>query len=138
MGCLPRHKDYLFQKRLAQQLPIDSCRFDFRFASMFSIPYGPLTNYLGYSGSHETPGEWKQGDLAGDVVDLETVVAFLKATYGYCIDLIVGHSRGSVVAMKWITTSQEGREEVTSFVNCSGRYRMRVSQPLRLPLVCHL
>ena len=26
----PRHKDYLFQKRLAKALPIDSFRFDFR------------------------------------------------------------------------------------------------------------
>ncbi|KIO19079.1 hypothetical protein M407DRAFT_246289 [Tulasnella calospora MUT 4182] len=24
------HKDYLFLKKLAQSLPIDSCRFDFR------------------------------------------------------------------------------------------------------------
>ncbi|KAH6911423.1 hypothetical protein BKA70DRAFT_1538441 [Coprinopsis sp. MPI-PUGE-AT-0042] len=36
------HKDYLFQKTLAAQLPLDSIRFDFR-------------------GNHETGGVWKQG-----------------------------------------------------------------------------
>lgn len=30
-----RHKDYIFQKRLALRLPIDSFRFDFRYASIF-------------------------------------------------------------------------------------------------------
>ena len=27
---LSRHKDYLYQKRLARELPLDSFRFDFR------------------------------------------------------------------------------------------------------------
>ena len=28
-----RHKDYLFQKRLASRLPFDSFRFDFRYGT---------------------------------------------------------------------------------------------------------
>ncbi|KZP02038.1 hypothetical protein FIBSPDRAFT_1056144, partial [Athelia psychrophila] len=49
------HKDYLFQKRLALRLPMDSFRFDFR-------------------GNHETGGEFKQGSLMDDVDDIAVVV----------------------------------------------------------------
>lgn len=98
------HKDYLFQKRLAIRLPLDSFRFDFR-------------------GSHESGGQWKYGGFAEDVQDLVTVVAFLRGNYGYEIDMIVGHSRGSVVGMHWLCTSEEGKH-VTAVVNVSGRYRM--------------
>ncbi|THU96669.1 alpha/beta-hydrolase [Dendrothele bispora CBS 962.96] len=99
------HKDYLYQKRLAQRLPLDSFRFDFR-------------------GNHETPGVWRQGGFAGDVVDLRAVVDYLSINYGYKVDLVVGHSRGSIVAFKWICTTEEGRN-ISAFVNASGRYRMR-------------
>ncbi|KAK7464904.1 hypothetical protein VKT23_006113 [Stygiomarasmius scandens] len=99
------HKDYLYQKRLAHRLPMDSFRFDFR-------------------GNHETPGVWRQGALADDVVDLRVVVDYLKINYGYKIDLVVGHSRGSIVAFKWICTTEEGKN-ISGFVNASGRYRMR-------------
>jgi len=99
-----RHKDYLFQKRLALRLSLDSFRFDFR-------------------GSHETGGEWRQGALENDLVDVQAVVDYLKATYGYVIGLVVGHSRGSVVAFRWLATTEDGRK-VSAFVNASGRYRM--------------
>ncbi|KAG6919610.1 hypothetical protein DXG01_003474 [Tephrocybe rancida] len=82
------HKDYLFQKRLALKLPLDSFRFDFR-------------------GNHETPGTWRQGALEEDLVDLEVVVEYLKSTYGYIVDLVVGHSRGSLVGIRWACTSQD-------------------------------
>lgn len=98
------HKDYLFQKRLAARLPLDSVRFDFR-------------------GSHESGGQWRYGGFAEDVQDLATVVAFLRKNHGYEIDMIVGHSRGSVVGMHWLCTSEEGKR-VTAMVNVSGRYRM--------------
>ena len=58
--------------------------------------------------------------------DLVTVVAFLRHTYGYKVDMIVGHSRGSVVGMHWLCTSEEGKH-VSTMVNVSGRYRMHVS-----------
>ncbi|KAJ3747719.1 Alpha/Beta hydrolase protein [Lentinula detonsa] len=99
------HKDYLFLKRLALRLPMDSFRFDFR-------------------GNHETAGIWKQGGLADDLEDLRTVVEFLKVHYGYVIDLVVGHSRGSIVSFRWICTSEEGAN-ISGFVNASGRYRMK-------------
>ncbi|KAF8817145.1 ectomycorrhiza-regulated esterase [Phlegmacium glaucopus] len=98
------HKDYLFQKPLAARLPLDSFRFDFR-------------------GNHETGGTWNQGTLDEDMVDLQVVVDYLKQTYGYVIELLVGHSRGSVVAFRWISTTEDGRK-VSAFVNASGRYRM--------------
>ncbi|KAF9453161.1 alpha/beta-hydrolase [Macrolepiota fuliginosa MF-IS2] len=99
------HKDYLFQRRLADRFPMDSFRFDFR-------------------GNYETGGTWKQGALDEDIQDLNAVVAYLKSTYGYKIELIVGHSRGSLVAFRWIATTEDGRN-VPAFVNVSGRYRMR-------------
>jgi len=98
------HKDYLFQKRLALRLPLDSFRFDFR-------------------GNHETGGTWKQGAIAEDVEDLVVVVKYLTTELGYEVDLLVGHSRGSVVALHWLCTSAEG-QRVGGMVNVSGRYRM--------------
>ncbi|KAF9046375.1 ectomycorrhiza-regulated esterase [Panaeolus papilionaceus] len=98
------HKDYLFQKRLALKLPLDSFRFDFR-------------------GNHETGGTWKQGALQNDLVDLQVVVDFLKKTYGYAIELVVGHSRGAIVAFRWLASTEDGRN-AGAFVNASGRYRM--------------
>lgn len=55
-----------------------------------------------------------------------TVVAYLRSTYGYEVDMVVGHSRGSVAGMHWLCTSEEGKR-VRAFVNVSGRYRMHVS-----------
>ncbi|EIW81097.1 ectomycorrhiza-regulated esterase [Coniophora puteana RWD-64-598 SS2] len=98
------HKDYLFQKRLAARLPIDSFRFDFR-------------------GNHESGGRWKQGAFREDVEDLKVVVAYLRTTFGYEVDVVVGHSRGSIVGMHWMCTSEEGKY-VRAYVNASGRYRM--------------
>ncbi|KAL1692023.1 Alpha/Beta hydrolase protein [Schizophyllum commune] len=103
------HKDYLYQKKLARELPLDSFRFDFR-------------------GNHETPGKWRAGALEEDVEDLAAVVAFLRSRYGYRIALLVGHSRGSIVGFRWMCTAVEA-QEVGGFVNVSGRYRMEVQSP---------
>ncbi|KAH8104526.1 Alpha/Beta hydrolase protein [Cristinia sonorae] len=99
------HKDYLFQKRLALRLPIDSFRFDFR-------------------GNHESTGNFGFGGFNTDVEDLTAVVAYLTSQFGYTIDLLVGHSRGVVDAFRWICTAEEGKN-VRGFVNVSGRYRMQ-------------
>ena len=53
------------------------------------------------------------------------MVDFLKSQYGYVVDLVVGHSRGSIVAFRWMATSEDGKG-VSAFVNVSGRYRMEV------------
>ncbi|KAG2130647.1 ectomycorrhiza-regulated esterase [Suillus bovinus] len=98
------HKDYLFQKRLAQRFPMDSFRFDFR-------------------GNHESGGKRTQSGIGRDVEDLVVVVSYLRSTYGYEIDVVVGHSRGSVVGIYWMCTSEEG-QRARAMVNVSGRYRM--------------
>jgi pimeloyl-ACP methyl ester carboxylesterase len=64
--------------------------------------------------------------LHEDIEDMNAVVSYLKATYGYEIELIVGHSRGSLVGLRWVSTTDEGRK-VSALINVSGRYRMRVS-----------
>ncbi|ETW82132.1 Esterase/lipase/thioesterase [Heterobasidion irregulare TC 32-1] len=99
-----RHKDYLFQKRLALSLPLDSFRFDFR-------------------GNHETGGTWKYSGLTEDMEDLCIVVDHLTRVYGYEIDLLVAHSRGSLVAFHWFCTSEDAKR-VGGLVNVSGRYQM--------------
>jgi uncharacterized alpha/beta hydrolase family protein len=55
------------------------------------------------------------------------VVSYLRNTYGYEIDVVVGHSRGSVVGMYWLCTSEEG-QHARAMVNVSGRYRMDVRE----------
>jgi uncharacterized protein len=82
-----------------------------------------------FRGNHETGGEFKQGRIKEDVVDLEVVIGYLKSKFGYKIDTLVGHSRGSVVAFHWICKSEDGRR-VSAMVNISGRYRMQVSEIL--------
>ncbi|KAG5353895.1 hypothetical protein C0989_000138 [Termitomyces sp. Mn162] len=58
-------------------------------------------------GNHETAGTWRQGAMMDDLVDLMVVVDYLKSTYGYVIDLVVGHSRGAMTAIRWICTTDE-------------------------------
>jgi uncharacterized alpha/beta hydrolase family protein len=67
--------------------------------------------------------------LAADVVDLQIVVAYLRAHYGYRIDIIVGHSRGSLVGLRWMCIAEEAKD-VSGYVNVSGRYRMEVRNRL--------
>ncbi|KAJ7904807.1 ectomycorrhiza-regulated esterase [Mycena leptocephala] len=98
------HKDYLFQRRLAQRLPQDSFRFDFR-------------------GNHESPGTWNQSAFVDDLEDLSAVAQYLLNVYGYVVTTVIGHSRGSIVGMRWLCTAPEACN-VTAFVNASGRYRM--------------
>ncbi|PAV16926.1 ectomycorrhiza-regulated esterase [Pyrrhoderma noxium] len=85
------HKDYLYQKRLAKALPVDSFRFDFR-------------------GAHETGGTWKMSAFDEDIEDLEVVVNYLTKEYGYVIDTVVSHSRASIVTFRWICTTESGRK----------------------------
>ncbi|PFH54047.1 hypothetical protein AMATHDRAFT_73061 [Amanita thiersii Skay4041] len=101
------HKDYLYQRRLAQRLPFDSFRFDFR-------------------GNHESSGKWRQGNVVGDAIDIQVVVNYLKQTYGYSIELLVGHSLGSLASFNWICHTNDG-QNLPAFINVSGRYRMKVS-----------
>jgi uncharacterized protein len=57
--------------------------------------------------------------------DLQAVVDHLKNEFGYVVDLVVGHSRGSIVGFRWLATSEDGRK-AAAYVNVSGRYRMEV------------
>ncbi len=56
------------------------------------------------------------------------MVEYLTKTYGYVVDTLVGHSRGSVVSMLWLCKHRDGAaKHVTRYVNVAGRYRMEVS-----------
>lgn len=120
-----RHKDYIFQKRLALRLPIDSFRFDFRYVFLsLLVLFFPSTVIR--RGTHESGGTWRQTPILNDVEDIRVVAAFLSSRYGYHVDLVVGHSRGANVGIYWCCMTEEGRS-VRAFVNVSGRYRMEVS-----------
>jgi alpha-beta hydrolase superfamily lysophospholipase len=102
------------------------------FASISGIPLvcqllssSTFNNEFDCRGACESGGTTRHGGLANDVEDVRVVVAYLTQEYGYKIDLLVGHSRGSVVAIRWLCTSDEGKN-VGGFVNMAGRYKMDV------------
>ncbi|KAK0441507.1 Alpha/Beta hydrolase protein [Desarmillaria tabescens] len=99
------HKDYLFLKRLALTLPMDSFRFDFR-------------------GRFESPGIRRLRKLEEDAQDLRVVAEYLKSHFGYEIDLVIGHLRGAILAVQWLCTTECGKN-VSGFVNVSGILRMQ-------------
>jgi uncharacterized protein len=103
---------------------MDSFRFDFRYDVYRAQP--DVVYNMCLRGNHETGGDFKQGRIREDVIDLQVVVEYLKSKFGYKIDMLVGHSRGSVVAFHWICKTEDGRN-VSTMVNVSGRYRMPVS-----------
>ncbi len=71
------------------------------------------------------------GNLANDVNDLSSVVHHLHHNEGYTIDLIVGHSRGSMVSWMYLSRSKEELSKdlgedayVPNFISVSGRWQM--------------
>ncbi|KAG2174648.1 hypothetical protein INT44_006912, partial [Umbelopsis vinacea] len=97
------HKNYLFQKLLAQKLPYESFRFDFR-------------------GNGDSDGTTRFGNISDDVEDIKTVTSYFESK-GYEIYAIVGHSRGSVASFRYASTC---RVPVPHIVNVAGRYRMNL------------
>ncbi|KAL1928938.1 hypothetical protein VTP01DRAFT_1997 [Rhizomucor pusillus] len=99
------HKNYLFQRLLAEKLPYSSFRLDFR-------------------GNGESGGQPGYANMAEDAEDLHTVAKYFE-NQGYDIWAIVGHSRGSVAGLKYAATCEK---PLAHFVNVSGRYKMNDNQ----------
>ncbi|KAL0144371.1 protein-tyrosine phosphatase-like protein [Mucor lusitanicus] len=99
------HKDYLFQRVLAQTLPITSFRFDFR-------------------GNGESGGSPGYCNILEDTDDIHTVAKYFE-DLGYEIYAVIGHSRGALSALKFATTCEKPLPIV---VNLSGRYKMNDNQ----------
>jgi len=97
------HKNYLFQKLLAEKLPYENFRFDFR-------------------GNGESEGTTKFGNIDDDVDDIRTVASYFE-NKGYQIFAIIGHSRGSVASFRYASNC---RIPVPHIVNVAGRYRMHL------------
>jgi uncharacterized alpha/beta hydrolase family protein len=66
------------------------------------------------------------GGLLDDVDDIQVVAEYMKDNYGYDVAMIVAHSKGSIVACKWICSDSKETSKLEMFVNVSGRYRMQV------------
>lgn len=88
-----------------------------------------------HSGAFESGGTYHFGGFYLEVIDVQVVVAYLKREFGYVVDLVVGHSRGVVVGLLWMCSSEEGKA-VRGFVNVSGRYRMHVSLRADIDIRC--
>ncbi|RCI04710.1 hypothetical protein CU098_004966 [Rhizopus stolonifer] len=102
------HKDYLYHRLLAQELPYSTFRFDFR-------------------GNGESTGEPGYANVAEDVEDLHTVANYFEHQLGYEIYAVIGHSRGSIAGLKYATSCEK---PLSFFVNVSGRYKMNDHQML--------
>jgi len=106
------HKNQCYHRALASALPIDSFRFDFR-------------------GNGDTGGDWTMGNLGNDVEDLSSVIRHLHRQLGYEVEMIVAHSRGSMVSWMYLSRSEAdlrrdmgGNGYVDKFVAASGRWDM--------------
>ncbi|KAI8391055.1 uncharacterized protein BYT42DRAFT_180669 [Radiomyces spectabilis] len=102
------HKDYLFQRLMAQELPYSTFRFDFR-------------------GNGESGGEPGYANMTEDTEDIHTVASHFEKQ-GYQIFAVIGHSRGSVAGLKYATTCERPLDH---FVNIAGRYKMNDNQIYR-------
>ncbi|UZJ55448.1 hypothetical protein CBS101457_004768 [Exobasidium rhododendri] len=111
------HKDQLYHRRLAELLPIDSFRFDFR-------------------ANAESEGEWGMGDFEKDLQDLHVVIKHLRLNHNYHVESIIGHSRGALIGWLYFSDLERRRQEVLPneekyvldaipyYVALSGRWRM--------------
>ncbi len=63
--------------------------------------------------------------MEDDLRDLRIITDYLKAHFGYQIDLVIGRSRGAILAVRWLCTSEDGKK-VSGFVIVSATYRKQV------------
>lgn len=82
------HKSQSFHPLLASSLPIDSLRFDFRGNADSPLLEGQ---------------EWDMAGFHEDCRDLDAVVEWMEEEYGYQVEAIIGHSRGSLIGWKWMS-----------------------------------
>ncbi|KAI8096809.1 protein-tyrosine phosphatase-like protein [Halteromyces radiatus] len=99
------HKDYLFFRLLAQELPVSSFRFDFR-------------------GNGDSEGQAGYANMAEDADDIDTVASYFRKE-GYEIFGVIGHSRGAVACLKYTSNCETAIPHV---INLSGRYKMNDNQ----------
>lgn len=104
------HKNQSYHRQLAARLPMDSFRFDFR-------------------GNGSSGGAWGIDKIGQDVQDLIDVCTTLKQHHGYLIEMIVGHSRGSLAAWTYLARCEQLRmndmDTVPFYVSVSARWDMR-------------
>ncbi|CDR88613.1 uncharacterized protein SPSC_04440 [Sporisorium scitamineum] len=76
-------------------------------------------------------GDWTMGDLANDVEDLSSMIRYLHHQLGYTVDLIMAHSRGSMVLWMYLSRPEADLKRdlgvqgyVDKLVAVSGRWHM--------------
>lgn len=77
------HKDQLYHRKLAQTLPCDSFRFDFRHADQG-----------GESRHAPGSGGWHMSSFDQDILDIHTAILYLRKTFNYHVESVIAHSRG--------------------------------------------
>ncbi|ORY82487.1 protein-tyrosine phosphatase-like protein [Protomyces lactucae-debilis] len=102
------HRDYCYQRALAEKLDQVSIRFDF--------------SGCGYQlGSGTPPGDETKEiprTIESDMTDLSTVISWCREQK-YIVTALVGHSRGGVACLQYAKRDAS----IPTVVNCSGRYR---------------
>lgn len=102
------HRDYCYQKALAQVLSIPSIRFDFSGCG-YQLGNGTAKG----EEAKELPRTFES-----DLHDMATVVEYARQQ-GYFVTALVGHSRGGVACLQYAKKDHR----IPTVVNCSGRYR---------------
>ncbi|KAF5097294.1 hypothetical protein D0Z03_001452 [Geotrichum reessii] len=142
------HKDYIYQRQLARELPIASLRFDFS-----SCGDSPVTD----SAEVLTDLKAKQNQGAtyyfrgrqSDINDFSAILAWLAQPQlcgaHYTLTTLIGHSRGALLMMHWaaqllrsppLNSSARLSTETTyplvdlkRIVNCASRYQTHLIIP---------
>jgi len=104
----------------------------FRLSVSSNLSGSKRLSFSGSSGNHESNGKWSMAGLLDNMSDIQVVAEYMKQNYGYDVAMVVGHSKASIVACKWICSGTEETSKLEMFVNVSGRYRMEASL-----LLCH-
>lgn len=119
------HKNALFYKDIAQQVPMDSFRCDMRFV---------VSNQRRRRGSRKLGDEQHGRAFNTDqdwASDLHAIIAYLTTEFGYRVELMVGHSKGSFCMFGYLANycvpgARQYQPPPRLVVSIAGRFRMEV------------
>ncbi|KAF5102081.1 hypothetical protein D0Z00_000541 [Geotrichum galactomycetum] len=142
------HKDYIYQRQLARELPIASLRFDFSSCGDSSIT--DPTEFTADPDAQQGQGttyyfRGRQSDLD----DFAAIVAWLAKPQPdgtrYILTTLIGHSRGALLMMHWAAqllrihppSANDGLSaqkplplvNLKHIVNCASRYQTHLIVP---------
>jgi pimeloyl-ACP methyl ester carboxylesterase len=144
------HKDYIYQRQLARELPITSLRFDFSSCGDSSIT--DPTEFTADPGANQGQGAtYYFRGCQSDLDDFGAILAWLAKPQPdgtrYTLTTLIGHSRGALLMMHWAAqllrahpptvSTNDGLFEQKNpplvnlkyIVNCASRYQTHLIIP---------